>query len=165
MNKTEIGAAVDTLIGIKDRVSVTVQQREAINNICNLVDHNINNLSNDHRVIMPAEFIHKQRVGLKPVEHHYEKSGEKPYIKYGCPICEAIVRDFEPDEADEGTFNRFSFAKGTPKCPCCGVNFAWEEEVELKDNTDKCKNTECNNNTGFTATCMYGDHHMNCRKL
>lgn len=163
MKKTEIGGAVDTLINIKDTESITLQQREAINNICNLVDHNINYLSSDHRVVLPAEFVHKQQVGFKPVEHHYEETGEEPYIKYGCPICEAIARDYEPDDEDEGTFNRFSFAKGTTKCPCCGVNFAWDEIVELKDNTDKCKWTGCEHNIGFTATCMYGDRHMDCR--
>lgn len=38
-----------------------------------------------------------------------------------------------------------------------------EKETELKDGTDKRKWTGCDHNTGFTATCMYGDHHMDCR--
>lgn len=163
MKKTEIGGAIDALISIKDKESVTIQQREAINNICNLVDYNINYLSSDHKAVMPAEVVYKQRVKLKPIAHHYEKPGEKPYIKWGCPICEAIARDYGPDEDGE-TFDKFSFVKGISNCPCCGVNFAWEEDSKLKDDTDKCKWTGCDHNTGFTATCMYGDHHMDCRK-
>lgn len=78
----------------------------------------------------PAKAVHKQRVKLRPVEHHYEKEGEEPYIKYGCQICDSIagmVKGLSLDENDgEGEFTRLSFTKGTPQCPCCGVNIDWE---------------------------------------
>lgn len=164
MKKTEIGGAVDQLISIKDNYPLRPSMKEAINDICNLVDHNINYLSDDTKVVTTAEVVHKQQVRLRPVAHHYEKQGEKPYIKYGCPICEAIARDFEPKDEDEGTFSRFSIPEGTTKCPVCGVNLAWDKEVELIDDTDKCINTGCDNNCGFEPKCMYGCHHMECRR-
>lgn len=165
MKKTEIGGAVDTLISIKDNYPLRPSMKEAINDICNLVDHNINYLSDEGKEITPAEHVCKQVVRIRPVEHHYEKTGEEPYIKYGCPICEAIARDYEPEDDAEGTFIKFSFGKGTANCPVCGVNFAWDEKIELLDNTDKCKNTGCDHNVGFTPTCMFGKHHMECRRL
>lgn len=47
------------------------------------------------------------------MEHHYEKPGEEPYIKYGCPVCEALE-------------NRHGITKGIANCPSCGVNISWE---------------------------------------
>lgn len=38
--------------------------------------------------IYPAKAVHKQKVKLRPNEHHYENEGEKPYIKYSCQLCE-----------------------------------------------------------------------------
>ena len=32
--------------------------------------------------IYPAKAVYKQKVKLRPNEHHYEKEGEEPYIKY-----------------------------------------------------------------------------------
>lgn len=79
-----------------------------------------------------AKTVHKQRVKLRPNEHHYEKEGEEPYIKYSCQICEQIaktVKDipiYSDDEDDDGgRFINFSFPKGTKQCPCCGVNIDW----------------------------------------
>ena len=32
--------------------------------------------------------LYRDRVCVRPVEHHYEDEGEHPQIKYGCPVCE-----------------------------------------------------------------------------
>ncbi len=86
--------------------------------------------------VFPAKVIHKQQVKLRPNEHHYEKEGEAPYIKYSCQICEQLanrVKELFPnspysdDEDDEGgEFARFSFPEGTKRCPCCGINIDWD---------------------------------------
>ena len=34
-----------------------------------------------------ANKVSKQRVSLRPVEHHYETEGEEEYIKYNCQLC------------------------------------------------------------------------------
>lgn len=78
--------------------------------------------------VFPAKVTHKQKVKLRPNEHHYENEGEEPYIKYGCQICETIAERYKENvlnEQDE-KFVRFSFPKGTEKCPCCGINIDWD---------------------------------------
>lgn len=79
--------------------------------------------------IFPAKVVYKQKVKLRPNEHHYENEGEEPYIKYSCQICEQLsenVKGFHFDEDEENReFARFSFSKGTEQCPCCGVNIDW----------------------------------------
>lgn len=42
--------------------------------------------------IFPAKVVHKQKVKLRPNEHHFENEGEKPYIKYTCQICEKLFK-------------------------------------------------------------------------
>lgn len=80
--------------------------------------------------IFPAKVVHKQKVKLRPNEHHYENEGEEPYIKYSCQICEQLaknIQDFHFEGSSEnGNFIRFSFPKGTEQCPCCGVNIDWD---------------------------------------
>lgn len=79
--------------------------------------------------IFPAKVVHKQKVKLRPNEHHYENEGEEPYIKYSCQICEQLhksIKDFYFDEDNEDKkFVRFSFPKYTEQCPCCGINIDW----------------------------------------
>ena len=80
--------------------------------------------------LYPAKYVHQQKVKIRPVEHHYEEDGEEPYIKYSCQICEQLANnvkglDFEDENEEEVKFIRFSFPKGTEKCPCCGVNIEW----------------------------------------
>lgn len=75
----------------------------------------------------PAEVAYKQKVKLKPIEHHYEDEGQEPYIKYSCPLCEQIAENmnkviFEEDRK----FTRFSIIRGTEQCPCCGIYFDWK---------------------------------------
>ena len=81
--------------------------------------------------IVTAPVVYKQKVFVKPIEHHYENEGEKPYIKYSCPNCEkiaAIVENIDDDEAEECncTFIKSQVLKGESNCWCCGVNFIWE---------------------------------------
>lgn len=83
--------------------------------------------------LYPAKHVYKQRVKLRPIEHHYEKEGEEPYIKYGCQLCEQLVENvkgfplYTDDEDDEdGQFVRFSLSKGIERCPCCGVYIDWD---------------------------------------
>lgn len=81
--------------------------------------------------IFPAKVVHKQKVKLRPNEHHYENEGEEPYIKYSCRICEQLsenIKGLHFDEDDE-KFIRFSFPKGTEQCPCCGVNIDWDYKL------------------------------------
>ena len=57
--------------------------------------------------------LYRDRVCVRPVEHHYEDEGEPPQIKYGCPVCEQFGA-------------RHSMAEGTPSCPICGVHLLWQ---------------------------------------
>lgn len=62
--------------------------------------------------VKEAEYSYKRTVSIKPKEHHYEELGEKPYIKYSCPVCEAF-----------GNFHQV-----TPvikNCPVCRVQLYW----------------------------------------
>lgn len=40
--------------------------------------------------VTKADYSFQRITFIKPTEHHYEEKGEKPYIKYGCPVCEAL---------------------------------------------------------------------------
>lgn len=97
--------------------------------------------------IFTAKTVHKQAVKLRPVEHHYEKDGEEPYIKYGCQICEQLADEAAKiskgaclhEEFKEGKrFNRFSFAYGTRNCPCCGVNLDWDYKKASDGDGKEC---------------------------
>lgn len=68
-----------------------------------------------HKIYNEGELICRVILRIAPVEHHYEDAGENPYIKYGCPICEAA-----------GIHH--SFYQGCPCCPVCGVNLLWSGE-------------------------------------
>lgn len=63
--------------------------------------------------VVRSEHVYKRKTYLLPVEHHYEDAGEEPYIKYGCPVCEALG-------------NKHQVARGEPNCPLCNVNLIWE---------------------------------------
>ena len=74
-----------------------------------------------------AKIVYKQKVSLRPVEHHYENEGEEEYIKYGCQLCESIAKSYPNKLMDKDKqFVRFSFPKGTKRCPCCGVYINWD---------------------------------------
>lgn len=61
--------------------------------------------------------LYKDRVCVRPIEHHYEETGQHEYIKYGCPVCEKIGA-------------RHSLEYGTSNCPLCGVNLLWHRNKE-----------------------------------
>ena len=73
--------------------------------------------------IYPAEVSYKQKVKLRPNEHHYESEGEELCVKYTCQICEQLAE--KANKFMEDKFVPFSFPKGTEQCPCCGVNIDW----------------------------------------
>ena len=79
--------------------------------------------------IYPAKVVHKQKVKLRPNEHHYENEGGEPYIKYSCQLCEQLAKSVKGvplySDYEGGKFVSFSFPKGTEKCPCCGINIDW----------------------------------------
>ena len=63
-----------------------------------------------------AAYAYQRTTSVKPTEHHYEEPGEEPYIKYGCPVCEAVG-------------NLHQVAHGEEKCPLCGVNLYWGTDI------------------------------------
>lgn len=103
--------------------------------------------------ITPATRIYKQRISVKPIEHHYENQGEQPYIKYGCPICENIADKINkpvPYNIDGKIFNQFSIPKGEPNCPCCGINLDWTKEpLSYKNIIDNIDFSQIKKNEGI----------------
>lgn len=63
--------------------------------------------------VTDAEYVYQRITYVRPVEHHYEKQGETPYIKYCCPVCEALGNPYQviPNQAN---------------CSLCNVNLNWE---------------------------------------
>lgn len=64
--------------------------------------------------VTEARLSYQRITYVKPTEHHYESAGEKPYIKYGCPVCELL------DNKHQVTF-------GASNCSLCNVNLLWQE--------------------------------------
>ena len=74
-----------------------------------------------------AKCVERQKVKLRPIERHYEKENESEKIKYSCQLCESLSREYPNKVLDEDNqFKNFSFPKGTPQCPCCGINIDWD---------------------------------------
>lgn len=71
-------------------------------------------------VIQNASKAYKRKVSVNPIAHHYEKPGEKPYIKYNCPVCEMVG-------------NKVQIPHGIEKCPLCGVSLNWTRKPEVGD--------------------------------
>lgn len=65
--------------------------------------------------VKDADYVYQRKTFVKPVEHHYEAPGEKPYIKYSCPVCDALG-------------NKHQVAPCQSNCPLCNVNLWWENE-------------------------------------
>lgn len=63
--------------------------------------------------VIEAERVYQRITYVNPIEHHYEEPGEKPYIKYSCPVCAAVG-------------NLHQVTPGEENCPLCGVNLSWE---------------------------------------
>lgn len=64
-------------------------------------------------VVCASEYAYRRFTRIKPAERHYEEPGEKPYIKYSCPVCETVG-------------NLHQVTPGEGNCPLCGVNLSWE---------------------------------------
>lgn len=62
--------------------------------------------------VKEAEYTYQRSVSIKPKEHHYEELGEKPYIKYSCPVCEAF-----------GNLHQVTLV--IQNCPVCGIQLYW----------------------------------------
>lgn len=72
-------------------------------------------------VIKDSPLCYKRKVKVNPIARHYENLGEQPYIKYSCPVCDAVG-------------NRpFSITEGTENCPLCGVALNWNRKPEVGD--------------------------------
>lgn len=63
--------------------------------------------------VKEAEFAYQRITYIRPTEHHYEEMGENPYIKYSCPVCEAVGNLHQVTLRDRN-------------CPLCGVYLNWE---------------------------------------
>lgn len=86
--------------------------------------------------IYPAKHVYKQRVKLRPNEHHYENAGNS-YIKYSCQLCEQLAENGKgfplyTDDDELGQFINFSFPEGTERCPCCGIYIDWNYKYKSK---------------------------------
>lgn len=71
-------------------------------------------------VVKDSNKAYKRKVAVNPVAHHYEEKGEKPYIKWGCPVCEAVG-------------NHTQVTEGETSCSLCGVSLNWERRPEKGD--------------------------------
>lgn len=55
---------------------------------------------------------YKRITRVKPLAYHYMPNGS--YIKYTCPVCEALG-------------NEHQVHRGEENCPLCNVNLIWDE--------------------------------------
>lgn len=74
-------------------------------------------------VVTKVEFSHRRFTRVKPSEHHYEELGEQPYLKYSCPVCEALgnLHQVLPIEHN---------------CQLCGVYLYWGEFEPVAHRTE-----------------------------
>lgn len=72
-------------------------------------------------IIVNAKHVHGKHAKVNPIPHHYEGPGEKPYIKWHCPVCETL-----------GNI-RVSIPEGIPDCPLCGVHLNWTVKPQVGD--------------------------------
>lgn len=63
--------------------------------------------------VTDAEYVYQRVTYVRPMERHYEKLGETPYIKYCCPVCEALG-------------NSHQVISNQANCSLCNVNLNWE---------------------------------------
>lgn len=71
-------------------------------------------------VITNSNKAYKRKVSVNPIPHHYEKLGEKPYIKWSCPVCEAVG-------------NKAQILHGVKNCSLCGVSLNWDRKPKVGD--------------------------------
>ena len=65
--------------------------------------------------VKESKIVCHKTTAVKPIEHHYEDQGEEPYIKYSCPVCQALG-------------NLHQVTRGDKNCPLCNVNLCWETD-------------------------------------
>lgn len=66
-------------------------------------------------VLRDTKETYRRTVKVNPTECHYEEVGEEPYIKYICPVCEALGRRHQVNPVVQN-------------CPVCGVQLYWGEK-------------------------------------
>lgn len=59
--------------------------------------------------VSEGKYVYQRITKVKPVSHCYGDD----YVKYGCPICEALG-------------NRHQIAYASDQCSQCNVNLTWE---------------------------------------
>lgn len=93
-------------MAIKDNLPV-----ERVNAMLKLIDMQPTAIQG---FVADAEYCYQRITYVRPVERHYEEPGEEPYVKYICPVCDALE-------------NIHQVTLGEKKCPLCGVNLYWEK--------------------------------------
>lgn len=63
--------------------------------------------------VTQAQHAYQRITYVKPVPHYYGQDGDKPYIKFTCPVCDTL-----------GNFHQVT--EGDKNCPQCSVNLTWE---------------------------------------
>lgn len=92
-------------------------------------------------VIKDEKKAYKRLVSVNPVAHHYEEKGDLPYIKFGCPVCEAVG-------------NRVQVTPRLGSCMLCGVSLNWNRTIQPGDRVILRK-TKCKVKKG--EVCMVKD--------
>lgn len=64
--------------------------------------------------------VHYHIVRVKPIAHHYENKGEPEYIKYSCPVCEAVGDKHQVHQCENN-------------CSICGVNLLWNNNEDEEE--------------------------------
>ncbi len=85
--------------------------------------------------VFPKKLHHKQQIKLRPLELFTKDKDGYTHIEYTCQICEQIGLNYNSLLVDDYTFygkefKKFTFPKGTKKCPCCGINIDWRYRDE-----------------------------------
>ena len=71
-------------------------------------------------VIKDSNKAYRRKVSVNPIAVHYEDEGEKPMIKWRCPVCASVG-------------NRVSISEGIKNCSLCNVSLNWERKPEVGD--------------------------------
>lgn len=72
-------------------------------------------------IIISSAYVHRKHAKVNPIPHHYEEPGEKPYIKWHCPVCTMLGN------------RKISIPEKIPDCPLCGVHLNWDRKPEVGD--------------------------------
>lgn len=72
-------------------------------------------------VVQNSNKCHKRTVSVNPIPHFYNQTGKTPYVKYNCPVCDAVGN------------KHIGLSKGVENCPLCGVRLNWKQKPEVGD--------------------------------